>query len=134
MRTKTCLSLDDANAIMAAAKAAAAGRGWSVTIVVVDDAGIPIHIERMDGAPLKSVEIATLKGASAALMRRASKDIEEMAKARNGFLSVPNLLPVQGGLPVMAKGSCVGGVGVSGVQSHEDEEVARAGIAALNLG
>ncbi len=134
MRTKTCLTLADANTIMAAAKAAAITQGWAVSIAVVDETGRPLHLERMDGTSLNSLEIGTLKASTAALMRRSTKDIEDLAKTRNTLLAIPNLLPVQGGLPILVEGACVGAVGVSGMQSHQDEEIARAGIAALGLG
>ena len=65
------------------------------------------------------------------MMGRPSKMMEERAKERPGFLNFPNVLPIQGGLPILAQGECVGAIGVSGVQSHEDEQVAQAGINAL---
>jgi glc operon protein GlcG len=134
MRTKTCLTLEDANAVMLAAKAAAKAQGWAVSIVVVDEAGLPLHLERLDGASFLSVDIATQKARTAVLLRRPTQEIEEMVKARPGFMSIPGIIAVQGGLPILAEGACVGGVGVSGVQSHQDEDVARAGIAALGHG
>ena len=131
MRTKNCLSLDDANRVIAAAKAEAAKNKWAVTIAVVDDSGILLALERLDTATAQSPDIAILKARAAALGRVPSKALEEMVKDRPALGTFPNRAPVQGGLPIFYQGECVGGVGVSGVKSSEDEQVAAAGIAAL---
>ena len=130
MRTKTCLSLDDANRMVAAAKAEAAKNQWVVAIAVVDDAGFLLHLERLDGASAGSPEIATLKARTAALTRAPSKNAEEVVKDRPATLSLPGRVPVQGGLPIFHQGECVGGIGVSTARgSPEDEQVAQAGLA-----
>jgi glc operon protein GlcG len=131
MRQKHALTAADAERIVAAARQLAAARQWAVTIAVVDEGGYLLRLERLDGAMLQSAEVATEKARSAALFRLPTKRLEDTARERPGLLLLPGRLPVQGGLPLMHAGECVGAVGVSGVQSNEDEEVAAAGVAAL---
>jgi glc operon protein GlcG len=131
MRQKPSLTHADVQAMMAAAKAEAVANKWNVTIAIVDDGGALLHLERMDGPPALSSEVATAKARTSALMRRPSKFWEERLAERPAFLRFPEILPLQGGLPILHDGECVGGIGVSGVQSHEDEQVAQAGITAL---
>jgi glc operon protein GlcG len=133
MRSISALTNADAQKIMAAAKAEAARQNWNVTIAVVDDAGRLILLERMDGARPQTSEVAALKARSAAITHRPGKAWEDAAKNRPGVLNFPDAFPIQGGLPILHQGQVIGGVGVSGVQSHEDEQVASAGIAALGL-
>ncbi|HEX5227733.1 MAG TPA: heme-binding protein [Bryobacteraceae bacterium] len=131
MRQKFSLASAEAHAIVTAAKIEAAKQNWNVTVAVVDEGGYLLHLERMDGAPLTSPEVATMKARTAALTRNPTKVLEDMTKERAATLMFPGRLPVQGGLPIFYEGECVGGVGVSGVKSPEDEQVARAGLAAL---
>jgi glc operon protein GlcG len=131
MRTKRALSLSDARRIVDAARAEAEQRRWNVSIAVVDDGGFLLALERMDGAGPQTPEIATRKAWTAAMVRLPTKTVEDMAKDRPGLLGMPGQLRVQGGLPIQVEGEWVGAVGVSGVASHEDEQVSRAGITAL---
>jgi glc operon protein GlcG len=131
MRTKTTISASVAASIVAAAKIEAEKNQWKVSIAVVDEAGILVHLERADGAGLQSPELAMLKARTAAIGKAPTKVFEDMVKDRPGVALMPGRLPVQGGLPIMHNGECVGGVGVSGVKSHEDEVVAKAGLDAL---
>jgi glc operon protein GlcG len=131
MRQKPCLTAEDAGRIVDAARRLADARHWRVTIAVVDDGGYLLRLERLDGAGLQSPEVATQKARSAALSRLPTKRLEELARERPGMLRFPDRLPIQGGLPIMHEGECVGGIGVSGVQSAEDEEIAAAGLGAL---
>jgi uncharacterized protein GlcG (DUF336 family) len=131
MRTKTILTAADAATIIAAAKAEALAKSWNVSIAVTDEAGYLIHLERMDDAPLPSAEIALLKARTAAIAKAPTKALEEVVKDRPAVALMPGRLPVQGGVPIMHESACVGGVGVSGVKSHEDEIVAIAGREAL---
>jgi glc operon protein GlcG len=131
MRTKRALSLSDARKIVDAARAEAEQRKWNVSIAVVDDGGFLLALERMDGAFPASAEIATRKAWTAAMVRLPTKTMEDMVKERPALVAFPGQLRVQGGLPILVEGECVGAAGVSGVASHEDEQVARAGIAAL---
>ncbi len=131
MRNKPSLTAAIVQDIMAASKAEAVKNGWKVSIAVVDEGGYLLHLERMDGAVLQSPEIATLKARTAAISRTPTKLLEDVAKERPGTLTFPGRLPVQGGVPLFYEGECVGGIGVSGVKSPEDEQVALAGQAML---
>ena len=134
MKTKPCLTLDDCKKITAACEAEARRNKWDVVIAILDDGGHLLMLERMDGATPANAEIAVQKGRSAAISRRSTKMWEDRIKdGRVSMLKMP-VLPVQGGIPVMYQGECVGGIGVSGVQSHEDEQIAQAGIDALLRG
>ncbi len=131
MKTKPCLTLDDCKKIIAACEAEARRNKWDVVIAILDDGGHLLMLERMDGATPANAEIAVQKGRSAAISRRSTKMWEDRIKdGRVSMLKMP-VLPVQGGIPVMYQGECVGGIGVSGVQSHEDEQIAQAGANAL---
>jgi glc operon protein GlcG len=131
MRHKPALTAADAERIITAARRLADERQWRVTIAIVDDGGYLLRLDRMDGAGPQTPEVATMKARTAALSRGPSKRMEDLVRERPGMLRFPDRLPIQGGLPLMHEGECVGGIGVSGVQSHEDEEVAAAGVAAL---
>ncbi len=133
MKSKPTLTLDDARAVATAAEAEALKNGWAVTLAVVDDGGHLLWLQRLDGAAPISAEIAPAKARTAALGRRESKVYEDMINGgRVSFLSVPVLHGMlEGGVPIVIDGDCVGAVGVSGVKSGEDAQIARAGIAAL---
>ena len=131
MRNRPSLTSADAHKMMAACKAEAQKNKWNVTIAIVDDAGYPLLVERMDGCGPISAEVAVGKARTAAITRRPTKFWEDRVKDRPGFLNFPVNLQVQGGLPLMHQGECVGAIGVSGVQSHEDEQIAQAGVATL---
>ncbi|MCE2968696.1 MAG: heme-binding protein [Burkholderiales bacterium] len=132
MMTKNVLGADDVKRIAAAAEAEAKKNHWPVTIAIADDGGHLLWLQRMDGAAASSAYIAPEKARTAALGRRESKVYEDMInQGRTSFLSVPLLGMLEGGVPIMVDGQVVGAVGVSGVKSAEDAQVARAGIAAL---
>ena len=131
MRQRPTLTSADALKIVTAARIEAARNNWNVTIAVVDDGGYLLHLDRMDGAGNHTPEIATLKARSSAIYRVPTKTMEDTVKDRPATLGFPGRLPVQGGLPIMFTGECVGGIGVSGVKSHEDEQIAQAALAAL---
>lgn len=133
MNTKSFLTLDDVKRMAAAAEAEAQSNGWIVTIAIVDEGGHPLWLQRLDGAAPVSAHIAPAKARTAALGRRETKGYEDMInQGRTSFLSVPEIEGLlEGGVPVMVDGHCVGAVGVSGVKSNEDAQIAKAGIAAL---
>ena len=134
MKTKPCLTLADLKKIAAGCEAEAIKNKWDVVIAVLDDGGHLLWLQRMDGATPFNAQVAVEKGRSAAVSRRSTKNWEDrIAAGRNAVLNMP-VLPIQGGLPIMVDGECVGGIGVSGVQSHEDEQIAQAGIDALLRG
>ena len=134
MNTRPVLSLADVKRIAAAAEAEATANRWVVTIAIVDDGGHLLWLQRLDGAAPLSAHIAPAKARTSALGRRESAVYEDIIKGgRTAFLSVPEIEGLlEGGVPIMVDGHCVGAVGVSGVKSSEDAQVARAGIAALN--
>jgi glc operon protein GlcG len=133
MKNKPCLTLDDVRQMAAAAEAFATEQAWAVTVAVVDDGGHLLWLQRLDGAAPISAQIATAKARTAALGRRESKVYEDMInQGRMSFLSAPALQGMlEGGVPIMVDGHCLGAIGVSGVKSSEDALVARAGIATL---
>lgn len=131
MRTKPALTASDVQKMVAACKSEATRNKWNVSIAVVDDAGCLLYLERLDGAGPVTAEVATQKAVTSARTRRPSKFWEDRIKERPSFMKFPGVLPLQGGVPVMYQNECVGAIGVSGVQSHEDEQIANAGVAAL---
>jgi glc operon protein GlcG len=131
MRTKHALTSEDAHKMMAACKAEAQKNNWKVLIVIVDDAAIPLLLERLDGAGPTTAEVALGKARTAALTRQPTKLWEERVKERPAFLNFPAGLAIWGGVPIIYQGECVGAIGVSGVQSQDDEKIASAGVAAL---
>jgi uncharacterized protein GlcG (DUF336 family) len=133
MQTKPVLQLADIKKIAAAAEAEALKNNWAVAISIVDDGGHLLWLQRLDGAAPISAHIAPGKARTAAIGRRESRLYEEMVnQGRVSFLSAPQLdALLEGGVPVLVDGHCAGAVGVSGVKSSEDAQIARAGIAAL---
>ena len=133
MQSKPFLGTEDVRRVAAAAEAEATKNKWAVAIAVVDDGGHLLWLQRLDGAAPISAQIAPAKARTAALGRRESRLYEEMINgARTAFLSAPGLEGMlEGGVPIMRDGHCLGAVGVSGVKASEDVQVARAGIAAL---
>jgi uncharacterized protein GlcG (DUF336 family) len=135
MKNKAYLELADAKTIAAAAEAEALKNNWPVTIAISDDGGNLLWLQRLDGAPTISAHIAPAKAHTAALGRRESKVYEDVINGgRMSFLSAPTIQGMlEGGVPIMKDGHCIGAVGVSGVKSNEDAQIAKAGIAALGL-
>ena len=135
MKTKPELELADIKKIAAAAEAEALKNQWAVTIAIVDDGGHLLWLQRLDGAAPLSSHIAPSKARTAALGRRESKVYEDMVNGgRTSFLSAPMIDGLlEGGVPIVKDGQCLGAVGVSGVKSTEDAQIARAGIAAIGL-
>jgi glc operon protein GlcG len=135
MKTKPALELADLKLIANAAHEEALKNHWAVTIAIVDDGGHLLWLQRLDGAAPVSSHIAPAKARTAALGRRESKAYEDMINGgRASFLSAPTLEGMlEGGVPIMKDGQCLGAVGVSGVKSSEDAQIAKAGIAAIGL-
>ena len=131
MKTRPMLTLDDCRKISAAAEQEARKNNWNVCIAILDDGGHLLHLIRMDGATPANARIAIEKGRTAAETRRSTANWQERVAKRPELLRMPGVTPVQGGLPIVMEGTCVGAVGISGVQSHEDEQIAAAGIKAL---
>ncbi|MHB1247885.1 MAG: GlcG/HbpS family heme-binding protein [Polaromonas sp.] len=135
MKSKPVLDLTDIKAIAAGAEAEALKNNWAVTIAIVDDGGHLLHLQRLDGAAPISAHIAPAKANTAAMGRRESKVYEDVINGgRTSFLSAPYIQGMlEGGVPIVKEGQCLGAVGVSGVKSAEDAQIARAGIAAMGL-
>ena len=131
MRTKPTLTLSDVKKMLAACEAEASKNKWPVAISVVDEAGFLLGFERMDGAPAISAEVSMGKARTSAMTKRPSKFFEDRVKERPAFVNFPAGILIQGGVPLLHQNECVGAIGVSGVQSHEDEQIAQVGAAAL---
>ena len=132
LATKRALTLEAAKKIAAAAEAEARKNNWNVVICVVDDGANLMYLQRMDGTQIGSVDIAQMKARTAVRMKRPSKVLEEGVMAgRTVMLKLPDVLPVEGGVPLLFDGQLIGAVGVSGVTSVQDGQIAGAGVAAL---
>jgi uncharacterized protein GlcG (DUF336 family) len=132
MKTRAMLTLEDCKRIAAAAEAEARKNNWNVCVAILDDGGHLLHLFRMDGATPANSRIAIEKGRTAAETRRSTAMWEDRVKGgRMAMLKMPGVTPVQGGLPIVIDGECIGAVGVSGVQSHEDEQIAKTSIGVL---
>ncbi len=131
MRSRQVLTAPDVQKMMAACKGEAEKNKWNVTIAIVDDGGYLLQLDRMEGAGPLTAEVAAAKARTSAVTRRPTKAWEDMVKDRPAFMKFPDNLPIQGGVPILHQGDCLGAIGVSGVQSHQDEQVAQAGIATL---
>ena len=135
MKLKAVLEFADVKAIAAAAETEALKNNWAVTIAIVDEGGHLLHLQRLDGAAPLSSHIAPAKANTAAMGRRETKMYEDVINGgRYSFLSAPYVQGMlEGGVPIVKDGQCLGAVGVSGVKSNEDAQIARAGIAAIGL-
>jgi uncharacterized protein GlcG (DUF336 family) len=133
MITKTVLDASDAVAITAACQAEAAKNGWAMSVAVVDDSGRLLSVVRSDGAGYATANVALRKAETAAMNRQPSAAAEKLAADRPTMLALDDRLALQGALPAMKDGKCVGAVGVSGGLSPHDEQVAAAGLAAIGL-
>ncbi len=133
MQTKPILEFSDVKKIAAAAEAEALQHNWAVSIAIVDDGGHLLHLSRLDGASPLTSHMAPAKANTAAMGRRETRIYEELINGgRTSFLSAPYVEGLlEGAVPIMKDGFCLGAVGVSGVKSAEDAQIARAGIAAL---
>lgn len=133
MKTKHSLEASDVKAILTAAEAEARANGWAVTIAVVDDGAHLLGLLRLDGASASTAQMAPAKAVTSVLGRRESKVYEDLILGgRISMLSAPGMQAMlEGGVPIMVDGDIVGAVGVSGVKSDQDAQIARAGIAAI---
>ena len=126
------LTLDDAKKIAAASEAEANRNGWPVVIAIVDEGGHLLHLLRLDNAQYGSIDVAIQKARTAIAFRRPTRVWEEhVAAGQLRYLGLPGTLPIEGGLPIMANDQFVGGIGVSGVRSYQDAQIAQAGLNAL---
>lgn len=129
---KIILTLDDAKKIAAGAEAEARRNEWQVVIVIVDDGGHLLYLQRLDQTQFGSIDVAIEKARAAIAFRRPTKVWEEnIAKGQLRYLNLPGTLPIEGGLPIIVDDQFVGAIGVSGVRSFQDAQIAQAGIDAL---
>ncbi|XWK86813.1 MAG: heme-binding protein [Phormidium sp.] len=129
MTRKPVLTLAVARKIAEAAEKEARNNTWTVAIAIVDDGGHLILFHRLDGTQFGSCEIAILKARTAISLKRSSKDVQDaVAKGKTGMLSIPGVIPLEGGLPLIFRGEYVGAIGVSGMASDQDGIVAQAGV------
>ena len=132
MLTRKTLSLADAKTVAAAASARAVAEGWTVVIAIHDNGGNLIYLERADGTQLGSIIVAQEKSRTALNFKRPTKALEDsVLSGRVHMMSLPGITSVEGGVPLIVDGEIVGSIGVSGVQSSQDGQVAAAGAAAL---
>jgi glc operon protein GlcG len=132
MKRILSLTIDDAKKAAAACRAEADKNGWKVVIAVVDDGGHLMYLERVDGTQKASSTIAIEKARTAIMFKRPSLAFEEVVKSgRIAVMSLPGATTVEGGIPLVIEGEYVGAIGVSGVKSNEDAQVAKAGAQAL---
>ncbi len=128
---KIILTLDDAKKIAAGAEAEAKRNEWPVVIVIVDDGGQLLYLQRLDNTQFGSINVAIEKARAAIAFRRPTKIWEEnIAEGRLRYLNLPGTLPIEGGLPITVNNQFVGAIGVSGVRSFEDAQIAQAGMGA----
>ncbi len=132
VREVSVVSLAGAKAVIAAAEAEAERNGWNVAIAIVDPAGELVLFHRRDGTQIGSVDIAIAKARTAARFRRPTKALDDaVAGGRLALTTVDGLIALEGGVPLEIGGVVVGAIGVSGVTSQQDAQVATAGAAAL---
>ncbi len=128
------ISLENAKKVLAAAEVEAKKNNWPVAIAVVDSSGYLVAFQRLDNTQLGSVEVALKKAKTSALFRRPTKAFEDvlaMGGANVKVVTLPEALPIEGGLPIVHNGKIIGAIGVSGVKSTEDAQVAAAGLESL---
>ncbi len=131
MQTKSHLTLEDARHVMAGARAEAERLKLEITIALVDDAGVLLLLERLDGARLHTPEAATLKARTAAIVRTSTSALQQQVHAEPALLSFPGRMPLAGGMPILHEEQVVGGIGSSGAQPDQDEAVCGAALAAF---
>lgn len=129
---KQVLDLDGAKTIAAAAEAEAINSKLNVVIAIVDDGGHLIYLQRLDGAPTGSIDVAIGKARTSAAFKRPTSIFDKMANTRPALSTIPNAVFLEGGVPVLVNGQVVGAVGVSGASSQQDAQIAEVGISSLN--
>ncbi len=131
--SRRTLTLDAAKTMVAAAEEEARANGWKLVIVVVDESGNLLLLHRMDGVQLGSLQIAQAKARTAALYRRPTKDFADRVAGGNlTTLALPEVMPLEGGLPIVVDGEVIGAMAASGATGAQDAQAVQKGIAALS--
>jgi len=128
---KKAMTLDAAKKMVAASEAEAMKNKWNVVIAVVDDGGHLVYLQRMDGTQTGSIDVAIGKARTAMAFKRPTKVFDDLAKTRPSIMSLGDVTLLEGGVPIKVGEQVVGAIGVSGVTSQQDAQVAEAGLAAL---
>lgn len=129
---KPTLTLELAKKVAAKAEAEAIKNKWTVVIAIVDDSGNPVYLEKMDGTQLGSIDVAQEKARTAVRFKRSTKVFEDaVAGGRTAILSLPGVVAIEGGLPLVVEGAYIGAIGISGMKSSEDGVIAQAGVSVL---
>jgi uncharacterized protein GlcG (DUF336 family) len=132
LATKKALTLAAAKEIAAAAEKEARANKWNVVIAILDDGANLVYLQRMDDTQIGSIDIAIAKGQTSVRMKRPSKALEDaVTGGRNVVMTIPGIIPLEGGLPIVVDGKVIGGIGVSGVMSSQDAQIAAAGLKVL---
>jgi len=129
--TKKALSLDAARTMAAAAEAFARKNNWSVTLAILDDGGHLLYFQRMDGVNIGAIEVCLRKAESAVKFKRPGKAFADRIPGQPQVMVIPGAFPFEGGLPIVAGGEVIGGIGVSGATAEQDAMIAQAGLDAL---
>jgi uncharacterized protein GlcG (DUF336 family) len=129
--TKKALSLDAARTVAAAAEALARKNNWSVTLAILDDGGHLLYFQRMDGVNIGAIEVCLRKAESAVKFKRPGKAFADRIPGQPQVMVIPGAFPFEGGLPIVAGGEVIGGIGVSGATAEQDAMIAQAGLDAL---
>ena len=129
--TKKALSLDAARTIAAAAEAFARKNNWSVTLAILDDGGHLLYFQRMDGVNIGAIEVCLRKAESAVKFKRPGKAFADRIPGQPQVMVIPGAFPFEGGLPIVAGGEVIGGIGVSGATAEQDAMIGQAGLDAL---
>jgi glc operon protein GlcG len=130
--SKPILTLDDARRVALAAEAEALANGWKVVIAVVDDGGHLRYLQRSHDTQFGSVDTAIHKAHAAVAFQRPTKASEDaVLSGRLIHLALPGVIPAEGGVPLLRNGTVIGGLGISGVRSFQDGQIAQAGVSAL---
>ena len=132
LMSKQTLTLATAKQVAVAAEAEAVKNNWKVVVAIVDDGGHLLYLQRMDEVQIGSIDIAIGKANTSVRLKRPTKAVEDViAGGRTAFLSVPHLMALEGGIPIVVDGKVLGAVGVSGVTSQQDAQIAKAGLDAF---
>jgi uncharacterized protein GlcG (DUF336 family) len=128
----TPISLDRAEAALAAAVGEAKGKAWKFSCAVVDSGANLVSLKRMDGAPISSVDISQHKARAAAKFRRETKAFENGVQGGNNYLlTLDDVIASRGGIPLVEGGKMIGAIGCSGGTGSQDEVASKAGAATV---